>query len=74
MQIYFLLFSIYFYFFCYGWETDKLIIKVCNFTFAFINTFTSSAEMLFFNFELAEMHPLPAVKKDDLSFSLLRKS
>lgn len=65
MQIHFLLLNIYCYFFCCGLETansDKLIVKVCNFTLAFINTFTSAAEVLFFTSELAEMHPISAVK------------
>jgi len=60
------LLNIYCYFFCYGLKTanaDKLILKICNFALAFINTFTSTAEMLFFIFEFAEMHHILAVKK-----------
>lgn len=50
MQIRFPLVNIYWYFFCHGLETvncDKLVAKVCNFTLAFKNTFTST-EVLFF--------------------------
>lgn len=64
MQIHFLLLNIY-CFFCHGLETpnsDKLVAKVCNFTLAFINKFASSAEVLFFNSELAEVHPISTVK------------
>lgn len=51
MQIHFPMVNIYCYFFCHGLETvnsDKLVVKVCNFTLVFKNMFTSSTEVLVF--------------------------